>query len=123
MSPLKPEGWNLALGAPKDWDAEQHGTCETLHVIATLSMAPGRLVSMISHWKPSPEELAALNAGGIVELAVHGAQHPPVWVGVRPADEPQRMMNPDESVAAQASIDRGEVQLPSPLEPLGGIVD
>lgn len=36
----------------------------------------------ISAWKPSAEELATLNSGGVVVLHVFGTQHPPVWVGV-----------------------------------------
>lgn len=33
---------------------------------------------MSSLWKPSPEELAILNAGGLVNLTLNTWQHPPV---------------------------------------------
>lgn len=35
-----------------------------------------------SFWKPSPEELAALNEGHPVVLLVAGDRHPPVFIGV-----------------------------------------
>lgn len=36
----------------------------------------------ISAWLPTPEELAALNAGAAVHLHIYGSSHPPVYVGV-----------------------------------------
>lgn len=41
---------------------------------------PGLIVSW---WRPSPDELATLNAGGLVELALHTEPIPPVAVNVR----------------------------------------
>lgn len=35
-----------------------------------------------SAWLPTPEELAALNAGASVILFVFSTMHPPVYVGV-----------------------------------------
>lgn len=44
---------------------------------------------MITAWFPSPDELAALNAGAPIHLRIVGTAHPPVMVGVgdRPAEE------------------------------------
>lgn len=41
---------------------------------------------MTSLWKPSPEELAILNAGGLVNLTLQVWQHPPVDLFVQDAD-------------------------------------
>ena len=35
-----------------------------------------------SYWRPTPEELAALNAGGLVALSVVGTTMPPVALEV-----------------------------------------
>jgi hypothetical protein len=40
------------------------------------------------HWKPSPEELAILNAGGHVEVGVWTEPIPPLSVNAIAADEP-----------------------------------
>jgi len=37
----------------------------------------------ISAWLPTPDELAALNAGAPVYLFIWGEGHPPVYVGVK----------------------------------------
>lgn len=39
--------------------------------------------SFISAWLPTPDELAALNAGAPVYLEIRGSVHPPVSVGVK----------------------------------------
>lgn len=36
----------------------------------------------LSAWKPTPDELAILNAGGQVLLSINSASHPPVALGV-----------------------------------------
>lgn len=38
---------------------------------------------MLSLWKPTPEELAQLNAGGFVVLSLMGTRHPPVSMGTQ----------------------------------------
>lgn len=44
---------------------------------------------MVTAWIPSPDELAALNAGAPIHLRIVGRAHPPVMVGVgdAPAEE------------------------------------
>lgn len=42
---------------------------------------------MLSAWEPTPAELALLNAGGHVILAIVGEVHPPVALYVRPHTE------------------------------------
>ncbi len=44
---------------------------------------------MVTAWLPSPDELAALNAGAAIHVRILGTAHPPIMVGVGPApDEP-----------------------------------
>lgn len=40
--------------------------------------------SMVTAWEPTPQELAALNAGGSVYLRVLGSSHPPVMIWAEP---------------------------------------
>lgn len=40
--------------------------------------------AMITAWFPTPEELAALNAGAPVHLRILGVQHPPVMIEAGP---------------------------------------
>jgi hypothetical protein len=37
---------------------------------------------MVTAWEPTPDELARLNAGALVELCVLGTGHPPVMLNV-----------------------------------------
>lgn len=67
------------LGPPKDWDAEKMGPCCRLSV----RVVDGRCESA---WEPTPEELAALNAGASVILSVVGGQ-PPVALYVEHAPD------------------------------------
>ena len=52
-------------------------TVADLHVVRTTD---GRFVSA---WLPTPDELAALNAGAAVYLSIWADRHPPVYVGVK----------------------------------------
>lgn len=38
--------------------------------------------AMVTAWLPTPDELAALNAGAPIHLTILGTQHPPVMLGV-----------------------------------------
>lgn len=38
--------------------------------------------SMVTAWLPTPEELAALNAGAAIHLRILGTAHPPVMLSV-----------------------------------------
>lgn len=42
---------------------------------------------VVSFWRPSEAELAALNAGKPVQLTCQGETHVPLWVGVDGVDE------------------------------------
>jgi hypothetical protein len=38
--------------------------------------------AMVTAWLPTPEELAALNAGAAVRVRILGTQHPPIMLSV-----------------------------------------
>lgn len=82
MKPIKPEGSNLDLGKPADWDEERDGQCSSLPALRTHD-GRGHLVIQTT-WEPDAEELAALNAGAPVVLTVWGVSHPPVALDVGP---------------------------------------
>lgn len=76
MNPVEFEGQSTLLAPPP---GTPRGECGALPV-QVFGGAFGFVFS--SFWRPTIEELAQLNAGAHVRLAVHGAAHPPVWVDV-----------------------------------------
>ena len=44
--------------------------------------------AMVTAWLPTPEELAALNAGAAVHVRILGTQHPPIMLTVGKPPEP-----------------------------------
>lgn len=71
---------NFVLGAPKGWDQKEL-PCGALPV--TRTTVEGQ-ACMVSFWKPSPEDLAALNRGEHISLWIYGEIHPVVAIGVDP---------------------------------------
>ena len=84
MEVVKLEGMNRELSPPAGWDKEKHGECSPLPVFA--EVVAGN-VTMTSAWKPNAEELAHLVRGAAVALVVYGTVHPPVAIGVFPAEQ------------------------------------
>lgn len=82
MNPIRFEGVNLNYGPPKNWDAEKNGECLTLPVMQTRERG---LPLVISVWKPTDEERAAIAAGANIVLSCVGTQ-PPVMLYVREID-------------------------------------
>lgn len=78
MVPFEHPSSNHKYLPPADWD-QSLGACVTLPVTVTLADT-GYVLS--SYWRPSAEELQALNAGKALRLDVFGRQHPAVFVGV-----------------------------------------
>lgn len=72
MKPVEFEGQTIILGPPP---GTPRGECGALPVARTDS-------GFVSVWKPDPGDLAILNAGGHVRLAVQGGAHPPVRLDV-----------------------------------------
>lgn len=68
---------NAVLGAPAGLTNEQ---CSALPI--TRVRYEDELDGVWSYWRPSPAELAALAAGGLVKLCVLGTSMPPVALEV-----------------------------------------
>ncbi|USN15720.1 hypothetical protein BABAJAGA_00800 [Brevundimonas phage vB_BgoS-BabaJaga] len=77
MLPERIPGANRAHGAPKDWDANERGTINVLQTRDEQDEYSG-LNFMVCQWKPTPEELAILNAGGSVRTAVNAVEQHPI---------------------------------------------
>jgi hypothetical protein len=71
---------NDVLGAPVGWN-QGDLTCAALPITRAKF---GDMEAVVSYWRPSAEELAVLNAGGSVELAILGRTIPPVMLSVDP---------------------------------------
>lgn len=78
MNHTKHPTTNLMLGAPAGWDQSKL-PCDALPVTRVLWDG---VPAVVSYWVPTPEELAALNAGHAVQLSVVGQTMPPVALGV-----------------------------------------
>jgi hypothetical protein len=81
MLPAIIENHTTCAGKPKDWDAAKSGHCGGLAV--RVEQYDG-LVWMVSAWRPSPDELAALNRGACINLRLSAPQHPVVGMSVGP---------------------------------------
>jgi len=68
---------NAVLGAPPGMPIEE---CNALP-ITRITYACGT-PAVASYWQPTPAELALLNEGHTVRLAVLGTTHPPLMLGV-----------------------------------------
>lgn len=84
MKPVIFKGYDGALNAPKDWRPSRDGECAALPV--KISEYNGQQ-ALLSYWKPSVEELQALNEGSSVCLGVVGYSHPPVFLMVQRVEE------------------------------------
>jgi hypothetical protein len=84
MQPVKIKDQNADFAKPKDWD-DRNGLCRSLPIRREIvEDAGGRpFFSLRSNWKPGADELAVLNAGGVVELECVNIQ-PAVSMSVVP---------------------------------------
>lgn len=78
MRPTQHISNNRVLGAPGNWDHSE-AACSAI-AITDLEFAGVR--SVASFWRPSAEELAALNSGALVMLVVPGATMMPAALEV-----------------------------------------
>lgn len=88
MMPKRISGATATLGAPEGWNPDRDGDVRGL---AVRQVVHGSMKRCESAWEPTPAELAALNAGGLVILSCVGGQ-PPVLLRVE-------MPAPDEAGA------------------------
>ncbi|MCY0910852.1 hypothetical protein [Massilia antarctica] len=78
MNKLQHPSNNGVLGAPADWNQAEL-PCSALPI--TRAECDGQ-PAIVSYWRPTTEELTALNAGEAVALWVIGQTMPPVAVTV-----------------------------------------
>ena len=71
---------NAVLGAPAGWDQKEL-PCNALPITRTKCEG---VPAVVLFWRPTAEELAALNAGAAVALWVMGHTMPPVSLSVEP---------------------------------------
>lgn len=81
MNPLSFEARDRSPGRPEGWDDELDGECVALDIMDHTDLLSGANI-MYSLWRPTPEELGALLAGGAVRLGIFGVQHPVVNLAV-----------------------------------------
>ncbi|RYM07999.1 hypothetical protein [Sphingobium cupriresistens] len=63
------------IGAPANWDADLDGSVGTIFVVDAVDTLSGMNL-MYSVYQPTPEDLAALSAGGAIRLGIMGRSHP-----------------------------------------------
>lgn len=81
MIPARIIGTTRVLGAPKGWTPETSGPCVGLPIRDEMN---GDQPCMVSCWEPTPDDLAAIAAGGKVYLRIVGTGHPPVALWAEP---------------------------------------
>lgn len=78
MRPTQHPSNNRVLGAPSGWDQQQL-PCNAIAI--TVTEADG-LPVVKSYWRLTAQELATLNAGGLIALSLIGSTMPPVALEV-----------------------------------------
>lgn len=68
------------LGAPAGWDQKEL----PCNAIAVTDAEVNGVPVVMTFWRPTAEELALLNAGGLVSLSIVGRTMPPVALLVEP---------------------------------------
>lgn len=76
MRPTQHHSNNRVLGAPAGWKQKEL----PVGALAVTDVSHGGVPAILSFWKPNAEELALLNAGGLVALSVVGRTMPPVSI-------------------------------------------
>jgi hypothetical protein len=87
MRPTVTRGATHNFQKPENWDDEAEGPCGDLQVRAEC-FGERQIVELISTWKPTEYELAALNAGGVIEIGICATGQPPMRAYVVDPVEP-----------------------------------
>lgn len=85
MKTVKTRGETNVFTAPQGWDETADGKCGGLSVRREVFGA-SKLRDHVSTWKPTPQELAELNLGGVIELSCVGMQPPVMLTVVAPVE-------------------------------------
>lgn len=91
MTPIQHESCNAVLKCPEGMSKEQ---CADLPITRRDGL-------VLSFWKPSPREIAAIIDGGHVALIVAGETHPPLSVTIIENPNP-----PGHELTPETAIDR-----------------
>lgn len=75
MRPTITRGATHLFAPPENWQPETDGECGDLQVRAEV-FGPREVVELFSTWKPSADELAHLNRGGVMEIGICAATQP-----------------------------------------------
>lgn len=96
MLPVKTKAATGIYGAPRGHEAEVGG----LPYWRDHDVMGGRTYTVVrSAWRPSADELAQLNAGGVIVLGIHGMEPiPPIDLAVA-IDDPQGVRDPRAEIA------------------------
>jgi hypothetical protein len=87
MRPTVTRNATHLFSKPENWDDEADGPCGDLQVRAE-TFGGREIVELISTWKPSADELAHLNAGGVVEIGLCVITQPPMRASIVDPVEP-----------------------------------
>lgn len=105
MKPTVTRGATHNFTPPANWNEAEHGKCGDLQV--RMDVFDGNekgLIECFSTWKPSTEELALLNAGGVVEVGLCVLNQPVMSVGVVEPVEPDLIKYVSHEGAAAITI-------------------
>lgn len=80
MIPVRIRGANLRLAAPSSMPE-----CSTLWIRA--KRRDDGCAVMSSRWEPTPEDLALLAQGGLIEIVIAGTVYPPIAIRAVRRDE------------------------------------
>lgn len=100
------KGATKVFTKPWNWDESTDGSCGDLWVREDNH---GRFDQMNFAYRPTPEELAILNAGGVLEVHIISGVMPPVGVSV--------VSDTDEGLEMKPAEDR---KADPPVSPHGG---
>lgn len=87
MRPTVTRGATHNFTAPANWDETTDGKCGDLQVRAEL-VGERQIVELFSTWKPTEDDIAHINRGGVVEIGICSGTQPAMQVGVVDPVEP-----------------------------------
>ncbi len=111
MKPTVTRGATHNFQKPENWDEEKMGKCGDLQV--RMDVFGGNEVNNIecfSTWKPSTEELAHLNQGGVIEVGLCVLNQPVMSVGVVDPVEPALIKYVSHEGTDDAELDAQEAR-------------
>lgn len=85
MKPVEFQGQTDILGPPKGWD--NSGDITQVGYLPVQIFVDDGLPFYVSFWRPSEEDLAALNDGAHIRLSVISRTLPPVCVSIEKVEE------------------------------------